>query len=266
MTCIYLVYFVTVAAVLSIYVHASDINVTEVVADVPGSSVSCWESRRVPSLRGACWAESIQHLTRRARNFAFEILWRGIIYGIVDALLLSAFPGLIAWELISETSPGPAGAAAMGCSRLFSSGSSRRRTAPGYRTSRTSPAFRAGDRQHHHLPPGDCVRQSCRVGPGARIHASGGVTHSFRAKTACHHRCLSARASRRMVDDRAVAKRWFIIAVPPLLITSMYGAFRYLTARFGFPTGYLAAFGVYWIGWCVIVPTGTDEGEADVLR
>lgn len=59
-----------------------------------------------------------------------------------------------------------------------------------------------------------------------------------------------------MLDETLVAKRWFIIAVPPLLIASMYGAFRNLTVRFGFPTGYLAAFGVYWIGWCVIVPTG----------
>jgi membrane protease YdiL (CAAX protease family) len=59
-----------------------------------------------------------------------------------------------------------------------------------------------------------------------------------------------------MVEEMVVGKRWFVIAVPPLLIASMYGAFRYLTARFGFPTGYLAAFGVYWVGWCVIVPTG----------
>ena len=49
--------------------------------------------------------------------------------------------------------------------------------------------------------------------------------------------------------------RWFVIAVPPLLIASMYGAFRYLTTSLGFPAGYLAAFAVYWIGWCVIVPT-----------
>jgi hypothetical protein len=44
-------------------------------------------------------------------------------------------------------------------------------------------------------------------------------------------------------DETVVAKRWFILALPALLIASMYGAFRYLTARFGFPIGYLAAFG-----------------------
>jgi len=52
------------------------------------------------------------------------------------------------------------------------------------------------------------------------------------------------------------ATRWFILAVPLLLIASMYGTFRYLTWWLGFPAGYLAAFGVYWIGWGVIVPTG----------
>jgi hypothetical protein len=53
------------------------------------------------------------------------------------------------------------------------------------------------------------------------------------------------------------AKRAVVLAVPPLLIASMYGAFRWLTGRLGFPTGYLAAFGLYWIGWCVVVPVAT---------
>jgi len=38
--------------------------------------------------------------------FAFEILWRGVVYGIVDALLLSAFPGLVAWELMQRNIAG----------------------------------------------------------------------------------------------------------------------------------------------------------------
>jgi hypothetical protein len=66
-------------------------------------------------------------------------------------------------------------------------------------------------------------------------------------------------------DETVVAKRWFILALPALLIASMYGAFRYLTARFGFPIGYLAAFGAYWVGWCVIVPTGI-LGRRTVLQ
>jgi hypothetical protein len=30
----------------------------------------------------------------------FELLWRGVTYGAVDALLLSAFPGLVAFSLL----------------------------------------------------------------------------------------------------------------------------------------------------------------------
>jgi hypothetical protein len=44
------------------------------------------------------------------------------------------------------------------------------------------------------------------------------------------------------------------LIVPPVLIASMYGAFRYLTSVFGLPAGYLAAFALYWVGWCLIVP------------
>ncbi len=32
--------------------------------------------------------------------FAFEIAWRGVLYGVVDALLLGAFPGLVALGLM----------------------------------------------------------------------------------------------------------------------------------------------------------------------
>ncbi|MEZ4572752.1 MAG: hypothetical protein R2849_21035 [Thermomicrobiales bacterium] len=32
--------------------------------------------------------------------FAFEIGWRGLLYGIVDGLLLTAFPALVALRLV----------------------------------------------------------------------------------------------------------------------------------------------------------------------
>ena len=38
--------------------------------------------------------------------FVFEIGWRGFLYGFVDALLLSAFPGLIARELMQRNPAG----------------------------------------------------------------------------------------------------------------------------------------------------------------
>lgn len=101
----YLVYFATVAALLTIYVRASDINLTEVVA---GS----WKlSLLLGFASGAFVTWSV--LGRIASTphphgayFAFEILWRGVIYGIVDALLLSAFPGLVAWQLMQRNISG----------------------------------------------------------------------------------------------------------------------------------------------------------------
>ena len=38
--------------------------------------------------------------------FAFEVVWRGLIYGAVDALLLTAFPALIAFAVIGGTLTG----------------------------------------------------------------------------------------------------------------------------------------------------------------
>lgn len=38
--------------------------------------------------------------------FAFEIMWRGVFYGVVDALLLSALPGLVAWKLMHQDTSG----------------------------------------------------------------------------------------------------------------------------------------------------------------
>jgi len=102
----YFVYFVTVAAVLSIYVRAVDINITEVVART-------WKLSLVLGLAsGAFVTWSVLGRIDPTRHpsgayFAFEILWRGVIYGIVDALLLSAFPGLIARELMQRNIAGP---------------------------------------------------------------------------------------------------------------------------------------------------------------
>jgi hypothetical protein len=60
---------------------------------------------------------------------------------------------------------------------------------------------------------------------------------------------------RPLLEETSVSKRRIIIAIPPLLIVTMYGAFRFLTAWLGIPSGYLVAFAVYWIFWCILVPT-----------
>jgi membrane protease YdiL (CAAX protease family) len=39
-----------------------------------------------------------------------------------------------------------------------------------------------------------------------------------------------------------------------VLIVTMYWLFRRLTAVLGYPTGYLVAFSLYWVGWCTALP------------
>jgi hypothetical protein len=101
----YLVYFTTVAAALAVYVQASAINVAEVVG-------RRWKLSLALGLASGAfvtWSvlgriDSTPHPT--GAYFAFEILWRGVLYGVVDALLLSAFPGLVAWKLMQRNVAG----------------------------------------------------------------------------------------------------------------------------------------------------------------
>ena len=101
----YLVYFTFVAAVVGTYVRVSEINVTEVVTANWKLSVAVG----IASAAFVTWSvlgriQSTLHPS--GAYFVFEIGWRGILYGFVDALLLSAFPGLIAWELMQRNLAG----------------------------------------------------------------------------------------------------------------------------------------------------------------
>ncbi len=104
----YLVYFVAVAAVLAVYVQASQISVSEVF----GRNWKLSLALGLASGAFVTWSvlgrmDATHHPT--GAYFAFEILWRGVLYGVMDALLLSAFPGLIAWQLMRGDVAGVAG-------------------------------------------------------------------------------------------------------------------------------------------------------------
>src|SRR4051794_3978262 len=49
-------------------------------------------------------------------------------------------------------------------------------------------------------------------------------------------------------------RQWTMIAVPPVLLVTMYVAFQWLTVHYGFTLGYLLAFSLYWGVWCIAVP------------
>ena len=44
------------------------------------------------------------------------------------------------------------------------------------------------------------------------------------------------------------------LAAPLVLIASMWAVFKGFQARLGSPLGYLLAFGLYWLGWCLLFP------------
>ena len=58
--------------------------------------------RFLPDARGTISSKVVE-----GRKGAAEIVWRGAVYGVVDALLLSAFPGLVAWRLMRQDISGP---------------------------------------------------------------------------------------------------------------------------------------------------------------
>lgn len=58
----------------------------------------------------------------------------------------------------------------------------------------------------------------------------------------------------RMVGKELSIKQCVMLAMPAVLIITMYLAFQWLVALLGYPLGYLAAFCLYWLGWCIGLP------------
>ena len=94
----YLVYFSTTAVLLLAYVRAEHVEVRRIVTHAWPWSLGLGVVVAVAQV----WNVLGEPATDRpsALYFVFELLWRGVTYGVVDALLLSAFPGLIAYSLL----------------------------------------------------------------------------------------------------------------------------------------------------------------------
>ena len=94
----YLLYFAATACLLVGYVRAEHVDLRRI-----GRHAWPW-SLGLGVAVGA--VEVVNVLGRDATErpggayFAFEILWRGVTYGVVDALLLSVLPGLVAYGIL----------------------------------------------------------------------------------------------------------------------------------------------------------------------
>lgn len=102
----YLLYFAITLGALSLYVKVNGV-------DVVAAAARNWKlSLGVGLAAGAfvVWSvlarlDSTPH--PGGLYFAFEVAWRGVLYGIVDALLLSAFPGMVVWQAMGGQVAGP---------------------------------------------------------------------------------------------------------------------------------------------------------------
>jgi hypothetical protein len=95
----YLVYFAATFALLATYVRAERIDVAEVLRRRWGWSVG------IGVVLAAFLVFNVLHgsdATARPHGgyFVFELAWRGLGYGIIDALLLTAFPGIVAYRIL----------------------------------------------------------------------------------------------------------------------------------------------------------------------
>ncbi len=105
----YLVYFAGAVAVVGAYVWAEHVDVRRVVTRAWPWSLAVGVVVGVAQV----WNVLGDDATDRPSGayFVFELAWRGVTYGAVDALLLSVFPGFVAYMILRGRVGGFAGKA-----------------------------------------------------------------------------------------------------------------------------------------------------------
>ena len=100
----YAAYFAAVLAFLTLYVRSTHLDVVALVQRSWRLSVA------VGLIVAVAVVANVLQDPETARPagayFGFEILWRGVAYGTVDALLLQAFPGAVALTVLGGTLDG----------------------------------------------------------------------------------------------------------------------------------------------------------------
>ena len=94
----YLGYFIATAALLYAYVRVEHVDVGRILRIAWPWSVGLGVLVGFAELFNVLGTDATERPD--GAYFAFELLWRGVTYGVVDALLLSAFPGLIAYGIL----------------------------------------------------------------------------------------------------------------------------------------------------------------------
>ncbi|HZW04909.1 MAG TPA: CPBP family intramembrane glutamic endopeptidase [Anaerolineaceae bacterium] len=64
---------------------------------------------------------------------------------------------------------------------------------------------------------------------------------------------------------KLTTRQWILLAAPFVLTASMAGIYQWFDAAIGYPAGYLAAFAVYWFGWCILFPAALLGGFRELV-
>jgi hypothetical protein len=114
----YLIYFVTTLSMLAAYVRSSGLDLADRLRKRRRLSLGIGAA----SAAFVVWSvvgriDATPHPA--GLYYLFEIFWRGAVYGVVDALLLSAFPGLLALGVMRSNIAGPLRSTAYGTLTLI---------------------------------------------------------------------------------------------------------------------------------------------------
>ena len=95
----YLLYFAVTIALIAAYVVSEQVDVVGVFRSRWGWSLALGVALAVFLVVNVF---NMEDATARPSGlyFAFELLWRGVGYGVVDTLLLTVLPSLVAWTLL----------------------------------------------------------------------------------------------------------------------------------------------------------------------
>jgi membrane protease YdiL (CAAX protease family) len=85
------------------------------------------------------------------------------------------------------------------------------------------------------------------------------ITHPF-AREARATASLSLSHQNREIEENTM-RQWALLLAPPLLISSMWVAFRGFHAVLGPKVGYFTAFVCYWLVWCLAFPLWILRGN-----
>ena len=94
----YLAYFAAAAALLLAYVRSEHVDVRRIAVHAWPWSLGLGAIVAVAVVANVLGEDATDR--PGGAYFAFELVWRGVTYGVVDALLLSAFPCFVAYSIL----------------------------------------------------------------------------------------------------------------------------------------------------------------------